>query len=160
MTSGTSSSTASPAVLPSTSGKAVPASSGSDLVSSQGKTSIADSVVQKIAGIAAREVSGVYKLGGGAARAFGSIRERIPGSSGPSVSQGVAVEVGERQAAIDLDMVVEYGVAIPDLAQSVRRNVINSVQRMTGLEVTEVNVSVDDIHLPDDDADQEPARVQ
>jgi uncharacterized alkaline shock family protein YloU len=132
-----------------------------DLASSEGKTSIADGVVQKIAGIAAREVSGVYKLGGGAARAFGSIRERIPGSSGPNVSQGVAVEVGERQAAVDLDVVVEYGVSIPDLAQSIRRNVIGSVERMTGLEVTEVNVSVDDIHMPADEEDsqQQESRV-
>jgi uncharacterized alkaline shock family protein YloU len=135
--------------------------SGAELVSSEGKTSIADSVVQKIAGIAAREVSGVYKLGGGAARAFGAVRERIPGSSGPNVSQGVAVEVGDKQAAIDLDIVVEYGVSIPDLAQAIRRNVITSLERMTGLEVTEVNVSVDDIHLPEeDDSEQEPARVQ
>jgi len=142
----------------STAGQRPPAA---ELVSSQGKTSIADSVVQKIAGIATREVSGVYKLGGGAARAFGSIRERIPGSSGPSVAQGVAVEVGEKQTAVDLDVVVEYGVSIPDLAQAIRRNVITSLERMTGLEVIEVNVSVDDIHLPDeDDSEQEPARVQ
>lgn len=157
MTSPTVSSSATSATL----AKASPRSSSSDLVSEQGKTSIADGVVQKIAGIAAREVSGVYKLGGGAARAFGSIKERIPGSSGPNVSQGVAVEVGERQAAVDLDVVVEYGVAIPDLAQSIRRNVITSVERMTGLEVTEVNVSVDDIHLPEDDSnEQQESRVQ
>ena len=136
-------------------------SSGSELVSSEGKTTIADGVVQKIAGIATREVSGVYKLGGGAARAFGAVRERIPGSSGPNVSQGVSVEVGEKQTAVDLDVVVEYGVSIPDLAQAIRRNVISSLERMTGLEVTEVNVSVDDIHLPEeDDSSPEPARVQ
>jgi len=134
---------------------------GSELISSQGKTSIADTVVQKIAGMATREVSGVYKLGGSGARALGALRERIPGSGGPSASQGVSVEVGERQAAVDLDVVVEYGVAIADVAEAVRRNVITAVSRMTGLEVTEVNVSVDDIHVPGDDAeDQEPARVQ
>lgn len=134
---------------------------GSALESPQGRTAIADGVVQKIAGIATREVSGVHQLGGGAARTFGAIRERIPGSS-QSAGQGVSVEVGERQAAIDLDVVVEYGVAIADLAQSVRRNVISSVEGMTGLEVTEVNVSVNDIHLPSDDDGQErePARVQ
>ena len=91
----------------------------------------------------------------------GSLRERIPGSSGPSMSQGVAVEVGERQAAIDLDIVAEYGVSIADLANAVRRNVINSVQRMTSLEVTEVNISVNDIHTPgDDDESREPSRVE
>jgi len=147
---------------PATSPAAAPRSSGGDLVTSQGKTSIADSVVQKIAGISAREVSGVYNLGGGASRTFGSIKERIPGSSGPSVSQGVTVEVGEKQAAIDLDVVVEYGVAIADLAQSIRRNVVGSVERMTGLQVTEVNISVDDIHIAsdDDEGSQEPSRVQ
>ena len=145
------------------SGSAAPAKAdkGAQLVSSEGKTSIADGVVSKIAGIAAREVSGVYKLGGGTARAFGAIKERIPGSSGPNVSQGVSVEVGEKQTAVDLDVVVEYGVSIPDLAAAIRRNVISSLERMTGLEVTEVNVSVDDIHLPEeDDSEPEPSRVQ
>ena len=134
---------------------------GSELDTSQGKTTIADTVVAKIAAMAAREVSGVYQLGGGAARAFGAIRERIPGSGGPNVSQGVAVEVGETQAAVDIDAVVEYGVSITDLAAGVRRNVITSLERMTGLQVVEVNVSVNDIHLPSDDtAEGEQSRVQ
>jgi uncharacterized alkaline shock family protein YloU len=120
-----------------------------ELVTGQGRTAIADVVVQKIAGIAASDVSGVYKLGGGTARALGAVRERIPGA-GRSSSQGVAVEVGERQAAVDLDLVVEYGVSVPDLARAVRRNVIGSIERMTGLEVTEVNIDVDDVHLPGD----------
>ena len=135
-------------------------SSSGDLVSSTGRTSIADSVVQKIAGIAAREISGVYDLGSGAARAFGAVKDRV-GSSQPNVTQGVKVEVGEVQAAIDLNIIVEYGVSLSDLASSVRRNVIAAVERMTGLQVTEVNISVDDIHLPsDDEAQQEPARVR
>ena len=72
------------------------------------------------------------------------------------------VEVGEVQAAIDLNIIVEYGVSLADLSSSVRRNVISAVERMTGLQVTEVNISVDDIHLPsdDDDGSQEPTRVQ
>ncbi|MEQ3552376.1 Asp23/Gls24 family envelope stress response protein [Pseudonocardia nematodicida] len=119
----------------------------------QGKTSIAASVVQKIAGIAAREVSGVHSMGTGASRAFGALRERIPGggSTGASNVAGVAVEVGEKQAAVDLDIVVEYGVAIADLARAVRRNVIGAVERMTGLEVIEVNISVNDIYVPSED---------
>ena len=128
--------------------------SPSQLQTSKGNTTIADSVVQKIAGVSAREVSGVYALGGGAARTIGAIRERIPGSS-QSVGQGVAVEVGERQAAIDLDLVTEYGLSIVDLSRAVRRNVIEAVEGMTGLEVTEVNVLVNDIHLLTDDAQQE-----
>lgn len=129
---------------------------------SHGHTSIADGVVQKIAGIAASEVHGVYKLGGGAARAVGALRERIPGGSSANPSQGVSVEVGERQAAVDVDLVVEYGVAIGDVADAVRRAVADAVERMAGLEVTEVNISVDDIHLPDesDDDSGETSRVK
>jgi uncharacterized alkaline shock family protein YloU len=132
----------------------------SELQTSKGNTTIADGVVQKIAGVSAGEISGVHALGGGAARTLGAIRERIPGSS-QSVGQGVAVEVGERQAAIDLDLVAEYGVSIVELSRAVRRNVISAVEGMTGLEVTEVNVDVNDIHLPSDDQEdaQEP-RVQ
>ncbi|HSJ19762.1 MAG TPA: Asp23/Gls24 family envelope stress response protein [Nocardioidaceae bacterium] len=126
----------------------------SELQTSKGNTTIADSVVQKVAGVSAREVSGVYALGGGAARTLGAIRERIPGSS-QSAGQGVAVEVGERQTAIDLDLVTEYGISIVELSRAVRRNVISAVEGMTGLEVTEVNVSVNDIHLPSDDEEHE-----
>ena len=94
-------------------------------------------------------------MGTSGTRAFGAIRERIPGSSGPSVTQGVGVEVGESQAAIDLDIVVEYGVSITDLGRSIQRNVKQAVERMTGLLVVEVNVSVDDVYLPTDDSDTE-----
>jgi uncharacterized alkaline shock family protein YloU len=130
-----------------------------------GKISVAQGVVQKIAGIACREVSGVHAMGASTSRAFGAVRERIPGSSGPNVAQGVGVEVGETQAAIDLDIVVEYGVSIADLGRSIQRNVKQAVERMTGLEVVEVNVNVDDLYLPgsgDQDGDQDgdaPARV-
>ena len=129
---------------------------GTQLATSQGKTTIADTVVSKIAGMAAREVSGVHQLGGGVARAFGAIRERIPGSGGPNVSQGVSVEVGETQAAVDIDIIAEYGVAIADLAAGIRRNVIHSIERMTGLQVVEVNVNVNDVHLPTDDSSDQP----
>ena len=130
------------------------------LVTSQGRTSIADTVVAKIAGISTREVSGVHALGGGAARAVGALRERIPGSR-TNHSQGVTVEVGERQAAVDIDLVAEYGVAITDLAAGVRRNVISTVERMTGLEVTEVNITVHDVFLDDgSDDDSQQSRVE
>jgi uncharacterized alkaline shock family protein YloU len=125
-----------------------------------GKTTIASAVVQKVAGIAAREVSGVYTLGGGGvSRAFGAIKERIPGSGTVSTT-GVSVEVGEKQAAVDLDVVVEYGARIVDVARAVRRNVITTVEQITGLEVIEVNIAVNDIHLPEDDVDSETSRVE
>lgn len=153
-TSTSSSEGSRPSAIDSTPGSAV-------LVTDQGKTAIADTVVSKIAGIAARDVSGVYQLGGGTARAVGAIRERIPGSR-TKLGQGVAVEVGERQAAVDIDIVAEYGVAISDLAQGIRRNVISQVERMTSLEVTEVNIVVHDVHLEDDteDDDESEPRVQ
>jgi uncharacterized alkaline shock family protein YloU len=140
----------------------VATSTGSRLESTQGRTTIADAVVAKVAGIAAREVPGVYGFGGGAARAFGAITERIPGGRA-SNTQGVSVEVGERQAAVDLTIVVEYGVAIADLARSIRRNVIGAIEQMTGLEVVEVNINVVDLNVPSDDdqgeaQDQAPAR--
>jgi uncharacterized alkaline shock family protein YloU len=118
------------------------------LSTDDGKISVAQGVVQKIAGIACREISGVHAMGASTSRAFGAVRERIPGSSGPNVAQGVGVEVGETQAAIDLDIVVEYGVSIADLGRSIQRNVKQAVERMTGLDVVEVNVTVDDLYLP------------
>jgi len=136
---------------------------GSALLTERGRTSIADSVVTKIAGIATRQIDGVHDLGTGGTRAFGAIRQRIPGSTGPSITQGVSVEVGEHQAAIDLDVVIDYGVPIVDLAAGIRRNVIGAVERMTGLQVTEVNIAVDDIYIDsEDDSDQQqtPQRVQ
>jgi uncharacterized alkaline shock family protein YloU len=130
------------------------------LVTQDGKISVAESVVQKIAGVACREISGVHDMGASTSRTFGAIRERIPGSSGVNVAQGVGVEVGETQAAIDLDIVVEYGVGIAELGRSIQRNVKQAIERMTGLEVVEVNVNVDDVHLPGDDAEPDsPARV-
>jgi uncharacterized alkaline shock family protein YloU len=121
----------------------------------RGRTSIADVVVVKIAGIAAREVPGVYDPGAGLSRTLGAVRDRVPGGR-PNVGRGVKVEVGERQTALDLDLVVEYGVPIADVARDVRENVISAVERMAGLEVVEVNIAIDDVHLPEDD-EQAPA---
>jgi uncharacterized alkaline shock family protein YloU len=128
----------------------------SRLSTDDGRITVAQGVVQKIAGMATREIAGVYAMGTGSSRAFGAIRERIPGSSGPNVAQGVGVEVGETQAAIDLDIVIEYGVSVADLGRSIQRNVKQSIERMTGLEVVEVNVMVDDVHLPDSDEPSTP----
>lgn len=129
------------------------------LQTEKGATSIADAVVTKVAGIAAREVNGVYQLGGGAARAMGSVAQRV--GIGDQRLQGVSVEVGEREAAVDLTVLVEYGESIPKIAQGVRDNVIRRIEGITGLSVTEVNVSVNDLHFPgDDEQDDETSRVQ
>jgi uncharacterized alkaline shock family protein YloU len=144
----------------SSSGTAVQPTGKDALTNGEGKISIAQGVVSKIAGVACREISGVHAMGSSTGRALGALRERIPGSSGARVDQGVGVEVGETQAAIDVDVVVEYGVSIADLGQSIQRNVKQSVERMTGLEVVEVNVNVDDVYLPSTDEDQDsPSRV-
>ena len=125
------------------------------LATDDGQISVAEGVVQKIAGTACREIAGVHAMGTGGTRAFGAIRERIPGSSGPNFAQGVGVEVGESEAAIDLDIVVEYGVGIAELGRSIQRNVKQAVERMTGLRVVEVNIAVDDVYLPSTDDDQD-----
>jgi uncharacterized alkaline shock family protein YloU len=126
----------------------------------RGRTTIADGVVEKIAGLAARDVVGVHAMGGGLARTFGAVRDRVPGSS-KSVARGVKAEVGEVQTALDLEIVVDYGVAIADVARAVRENVIAAVERMTGLEVVEVNIAVGDVKLPEEeDEEPEPPRIQ
>ncbi|MZE81855.1 Asp23/Gls24 family envelope stress response protein [Streptomyces xinghaiensis] len=119
----------------------------------RGKTSVADSVVEKIAGMAARDVDGVHAMGGGISRAYHAARERVPGTT-KSVSHGVRVEVGEKQTAIDLEIVIDYGVSISDVASSVRESVISAVEWMTGLEVVEVNIFVSDVSLPGEEEEQ------
>ncbi len=126
------------------------------LQTDKGQTTIADPVVTKVAGIAAREVGGVHQLGGGMARALGAMTQRLPG--GDSTTQGVSVEVGEKEAAVDLTVVVEYGESIPRVAQQIRDNVIRRIEGICGLKVTEVNVAVNDLYLPGDDQDDEGSR--
>jgi uncharacterized alkaline shock family protein YloU len=137
-----------------------PRRASAELATEHGRTSISNVVVAKIVAIATREVDGVYAMGTGTARMIGAVRQRVPGT-GPSDTQGVLVEVGERQAAADLDLVVDYGVSIPDVAATVRANVIESVERLCGLDVTEVNIGIDDVHLPgQDDSSPSTPRVQ
>ncbi|BCM65988.1 MULTISPECIES: Asp23/Gls24 family envelope stress response protein [Streptomyces] len=125
----------------------------------RGRTTIADGVVEKIAGLAARDVVGVHAMGSGLARTFGAVRDRVPGG-GKSVTRGVKAEVGEVQTALDLEIVVDYGVAIADVARAVRENVIAAVERMTGLEVVEVNIAVSDVKLPEEEEEEEEPRIQ
>lgn len=130
---------------------------GATLRSDAGTTSIADSVVSKIASLAAREVSGVAGLGGAASSAFGSVVGRIRGEE--HATSGVGVEVGERQAAIDIAMKVEYPARIHEVANAVRQNVMDRVQTMTGLEVVEVNIAVLDLAFPggEHESESEPS---
>jgi len=122
-----------------------------ELVTEQGKTTIADVVVAKIAGIAAREVPGVHELvTQGVGGAVTGLAQRVTGAD--TRSQGVNVEVGEREAAIDLRLTVDYGVSIPQVAEAVRRNIMSRLEAMTGLVVKEVNIDVTDLYFPEEEA--------
>jgi uncharacterized alkaline shock family protein YloU len=127
------------------------------LQSERGNTTIADAVVTKVAGIAAREVRGVHDLGGGVSRALGSVTQRV--GIGDELSQGVSVEVGEREAAVDLTVIIDYGESIPQVSQAVRDNVVKRIEAITGLAVTEVNVAVNDLYFPGEESQQQ-ARVE
>lgn len=131
---------------------------GMPLQSERGNTTIANAVVTKVAGIAAREVRGVHELGGGVSRTLGSVTQRV--GIGSEHSQGVSVEVGEREAAVDLTVVIEFGESVPQVSQAIRENVIKRIEGITGLSVTEVNVAVNDLYFPGDDEPQQPARVE
>ncbi|WP_163531066.1 Asp23/Gls24 family envelope stress response protein, partial [Klebsiella oxytoca] len=84
---------------------------------------------------------GVYALGSGSTRAIGAIREVVGAAD---LSQGIRVEVGETQVAVDVDLVAEYGSPLQDVANRVRAEVYRSVQELVGLHVIEVNVEVND----------------
>jgi uncharacterized alkaline shock family protein YloU len=124
------------------------------LQTDRGITTVADAVVAKMAGIAAREVEGVHGLGKAFRRLVGRVR------AGDSLSQGVNVEVGKKEAAIDLVIVMEYGYSIPLVAQALRENVIGKVESGTGLIVKEVNIEVDDLFIPSEEGPATGARVE
>ena len=113
-----------------------------------GATIIEDAVVAKIAGIAAREVSGVHALGGGAARMVGAIRDALNTSD---LAQGIGVQVGETQVAVDVTIVAEYPVSLQKVADDVRAAIHRAMVDFVGKEVSEINVTVDDVHIPSDD---------
>jgi uncharacterized alkaline shock family protein YloU len=124
-------------------------SARAQITTDTGKTRIAAGVVAKLAGIATREIPGVQSMGTGVTRRLGQLRNMLPGSSEAS-DQGVSVEVGEREAAIDLDIVTWYGQSILDISGAVRRNVIERINSTTGLKVVEVNINVDDVFVEGD----------
>ncbi|NUR88226.1 MAG: Asp23/Gls24 family envelope stress response protein [Nonomuraea sp.] len=113
----------------------------------KGRIKVEDEVVEKVAALAALEVSGVADMGGDLARAFESVRDRI-GFGSRRGNQGVDARILDRQVAIDVTIVVEYGHVVMEVAAEVKANVARSVSRMLGMRVTEVNVTVDDVRLP------------
>jgi len=133
---------------------------GSPLQTERGNTIIQDTVVAKIAGIAAGEVDGI-RMGSGASQTASNLLGSIPGVGGSSSqTQGVSVEVGQEEAAIDLTVTAEYGKSVPQLAEAVRRNVANRVESLVGLRVTEVNVAVNNVYFPEMEREQERQRQQ
>ena len=121
-----------------------------ELVVDRGTTTIADEVVEKIAGIATREVPGVHDLGGDVARVFAGLRERIGlGDSDDDTDRGIKVRLEGRRATVDITLVIEYGFVVHSVTDKVRANVIGAVENLLGLEVAEVNIRVDDVHVPD-----------
>lgn len=133
----------------------------SPLQTERGGTRIEDSVVSKIAGIAAQEVDGV-RMGGGTSQAIGGLLSSVTGGSTGSGSQsrGVSVEVGEVETAVDVTLTVAYGMSIPQVAEAVRRNIINRVENLVGLNVTEVNIAVSDVFFPEQERQQEQEQQQ
>jgi len=118
------------------------------LAAGRGQTIIANEVVEKIAGIAAREVPGVYDLGGDVARVFSAVKERLHIGE-ESAAQGVSVKLEGKTAEILVVIVLEFGFQVFSVTEAVREKVISSVENLLGLEVTEVNILVDDVHVPD-----------
>jgi uncharacterized alkaline shock family protein YloU len=140
-----------------------PAGSSSVVVNqantAKGKTTIANGVVAKIVGIAAREIDGVNDVvGSGAGATITGLAARV--TRGDTRAQGVSVEVGEREAAASINIVVNYGVSIPRVAEAVRRNIIDRVEAMTGLTVIAVDIAVNDLYFPEDETEDEHPRVQ
>ena len=134
-------------------------SGGGPLQTERGNTNIADTVVAKIAGIAAQEVDGI-RMGSGASQTASNLLGSITGGSagGGSATQGVSVEVGQEEAALDLTLTAEYGKSIPQLSEAVRRNVTNRIESLVGLRVTEVNIAVQNIFFPQQEQEQERQR--
>ena len=121
---------------------------------SLGSIRIADEVVSIIAGLAATEVDGIAGMSGGIA---GGIAEML---GRKNFAKGVKVEVGEKEAAVDLYIIVKYGVRIPDVALAAQENVKQAIETMTGLSVVEVNVHVQGVGYPEDENKEEEVRVR
>ncbi|MEG0069090.1 Asp23/Gls24 family envelope stress response protein [Cetobacterium sp.] len=113
-----------------------------------GNIKIADDVVKTISAKAAQDVSGVYKLAGGVADEVSKMLGK------KRLTNGVKVEVGEKECSVEVYIIVEYGYQISEVAQNVQKNVLAAISTMTGLKVVEVNVFVQDVKILSD-SDQE-----
>jgi len=119
-----------------------------------GSIKIADEVVGIIAGIAATEVEGVAGMSGGI---VGGIAERL---GRKNLSKGVKVEVGEKETAVDLYVVIDYGARIPEVAQEVQERVKKAVESMTGLKVVEVNIHVQGVTFAGEPVEEKDVKLK
>lgn len=114
-----------------------------------GRTKVAEEVVAIIAGLAATEIDGVAGMSGGI---VSGIAERL---GRKDLTRGVKVEVGEEQVAVDLFVITHFGMSIPTIAQNIKENVKKKIESMTGMEVVEVNVNVQGVHMEAKEVEQE-----
>lgn len=119
----------------------------------RGKTIIDDIVVAKIAAAACREVGGIHDMGstgmsGAMSGALGAVTGAVTGGTDQQSTKGVNVQVGEREAIVNVNLIVDYGARIPQLAEALRKNVSERLLMLTGLTVREVNVEVSDVYFP------------
>jgi uncharacterized alkaline shock family protein YloU len=125
------------------------------LETDRGTTTIAEVVVTKVAGIAAREVNGVHRLGGAVARALGAVSQRLQVGDTTGSTQGVNVEIVDADARVSMSVIIDYGESVPDVAQAIRDNVVRRIEATTGLHVSAVDISVTDLYFPGDDDDDD-----
>lgn len=123
-------------------------------VEEYGRITFADEVVAIIAGLAAAEIEGVAAMSGGFTGGFTEMLGM------KNLSKGVKVEIGEKEAAIDLYLIVKYGVRVPEMAWEIQENVKKTVETMTGLKVVEVNVHVQGINFEEQEKEAEKARAE
>ena len=116
-----------------------------------GKIDISDDVIATIAGIATNEIDGVYGMSGGV---VGGIAEKLGGKK--NLQKGVKVDVKPEGAVIELYIIVNFGVRIPDLAWNIQENVKNSVETMTGIDVKKVNIHIDGVKF----REEEPKKAE
>ncbi len=114
-----------------------------------GTIEIAPEVIEVIAGLATVEVDGVAGMSGGISSGIAELLGR------KNLSKGVKVEVGQREAAVDVSIIVQYGRRIPEISTEIQRNVKRSIETMTGLNVVEVNVHIHDVHFKAGDKPEE-----
>lgn len=131
----------------------------SPLQTGRGDTNVQQSVVSKIASVAAQEIEGV-RLGGNASQRASGVFGRATGGSGGPQDQGVSVDVGQVEAAVDLKMTIEYGRSIPQTANAVRQNVINRIENLVGLRAAEVNVIFDNLFYPEEEEEEQRNQQQ